>query len=114
MAKFYGSVGFVTEQKETSPGVYEDVIEERVYTGDITRNYRRNASADKVNDDLAMNNEISILADPFAYSHYSCIRYVLYLGARWSVSSVQVAYPRLVIEIGGVYNGQTGPTAETS
>ena len=34
MAKYYGAIGFAT-QKEVSPGIWKDIIEERIYRGDI-------------------------------------------------------------------------------
>ena len=37
MAKFYGAIGF-GESVETVPGVWEDLITERNYYGDVVRN----------------------------------------------------------------------------
>lgn len=106
MAKFFGKIGFV-ETKETVPGVWEEVIEERSYSGDVLRNARRLQADDKVNSDININNEISILADPYANQHIYAMRYVEFQGARWKVSNVDVRYPRLVLTIGGLYtNGQ--------
>lgn len=103
MAKFYGPVGYA-ETVETIPGVWEEQIKEHYYHGDVIRNTRRLQSSDKVNDDIEISNEISIVADPFAMGNFHTIRYVGFMGAKWKVTSVEVSYPRLVLSIGGVWN----------
>lgn len=103
MAKFYGPVGYA-ETVETIPGVWEEQIKEHYYRGDVIRNTRRLQSSDKVNDDIEISNEISIVADPFAMGNFHAIRYVGFMGAKWKVTSVEVNYPRLVLSIGGVWN----------
>lgn len=105
MAKFYGAIGFA-ETKETSPGVYNEEIVEHFYYGDLIRNNRRLQSGDKVNDDINVSNEISIVADPYANEHFYAMRYVSFMGAKWKISNVDVQYPRLILTLGGVYNGQ--------
>lgn len=102
--KWYGTIGFgVTE--ETVPGVWEETVTERKYYGDLVRDIRRYSTPSTLNDNLDINNQISILADAFAYDHFHTIRYVDIYGARWKVSSVEVQRPRLILSIGGVYNG---------
>lgn len=103
MAKFYGKVGFM-ETEETSPGVWKEQITDRYYYGDVTRNMRRWDSSSNQNDNLNINNEISIVSDPYAVQNFHAIRYVEWMGALWKVSSVDVQYPRLILSIGGVYN----------
>lgn len=106
MAKFFGKIGYA-ETIETSPGVWRPKIVEREYFGDLTRNVRRYESSGQVNDDLNIANEISIVADPYAYDNFHAMRYVSFMGANWKISSVEVQYPRLILTIGGVYNGET-------
>lgn len=105
MAKFYGAIGFA-ETKETSPGVYNEEIVEHFYYGDLIRNNRRLQTGDKVNDDINVSNEISIVADPYANEHFYAMRFVSFMGAKWKISNVDVQYPRLILTLGGVYNGQ--------
>ena len=101
--KYYGEVGYCTTV-ETRPGVWvEDQIIKRNYTGDVLKLSRRYQAPEKVNDDLHITNHISILADPYAYEHFAEMRYITYMGVKWKVSSVEVAYPRLNITVGGVY-----------
>ena len=102
MAKWFGKIGYA-ETEETSPGVWKEQIVEREYYGDLIRNTRRLQTADKVNDDINISNEISIVADPYAMSNFHSIRYAEFMGAKWKISSVEVSYPRLILTLGGLY-----------
>lgn len=105
MAKFKGVVGFA-ETVETEPGIYDEKITERRYSGDLLRNNRRLESSDNINDNINISNEISILADAYAFRHFHAMRYVEFEGAKWKVSSVDATKrPRLVLTLGGLYNG---------
>lgn len=104
MAKFYGKIGYAMT-KETTPGVWVEEIVERSYYGDVIRNIGRLQGSENLNDDINVSNEISIVADAFANQNFHSMRYVEYMGAKWKVSSVEVKYPRLILNIGGVYNG---------
>lgn len=105
MAKFYGKIGYASTV-ETKSGVYEEQIVERSYYGDLIRNTRRLQSADQVNDDINISNEISIVADPYATNNFHTMRYAVFMGTKWKISNVEVSYPRLILTLGGVYNGQ--------
>lgn len=103
MAKFYGAIGYATTV-ETSPGIWEENITEHMYAGDLGRNTRRLQSGAQVNDDLTIANEISIIADPYAYQNFHAMRYVEFMGTKWKVSNVEVQFPRLILTTGGIYN----------
>lgn len=105
MAKFYGPIGFA-ETVETTPGVWKEQTIERDYYGELIRNTRRLQTDDKLNDDINISNEISIIADPYANDHFHSMRYAKFQGAKWKVSSVEVKYPRLILTLGGLYNGK--------
>lgn len=104
MAKFYGLIGYVVT-KETEPGIYEEVVVENAYYGDVLKDSRRLQERAKVNDDITISNRISIIADPFANNHFHSMRYVEMMGIKWKITDVEVAFPRLILSIGGVYNG---------
>lgn len=104
MAKWYGAIGYA-ETKETKPGVWEEQITEHKYFGDLIRNNRRLQGSQNLNDDITISNQISILSDPYAVQHFHAMRYAELFGTKWKVSSVDVQYPRLILELGGVYNG---------
>lgn len=104
MAKYYGKIGYAVIE-ETIPGIYEERIIEREYVGDVIRNTRRLREAAKVNDDVTISNQISIIADPFANNNFHTMRYITFMGSKWKVSEIEVQYPRMILTIGGLYNG---------
>lgn len=113
MAKFYGAVGY-GDSHETAPGVWKPVITERKYPGDVLKISKRWQAGENLNDDLTVNNEISIVADPFAYQNFQKMRYIVWMGAYWKVTKVEVQRPRLILTIGGVYNGPKAPASGNS
>lgn len=104
MAKFYGKVGYA-ETEQTAPGVWVDQITERTYFGDVLSNATRWVNADGLNDDLKVTTRISIMADAYANEHFSKIKYCEWMGTRWKVTEVTPQRPRLLLTLGGEYNG---------
>jgi hypothetical protein len=104
MAKYYGKVGYAATD-EIAPGVYGGIIE-RSYYGDVLSLSRRLTNSGEINDSITINNEISIVADPYAFSNFVNIRYVTWMGQKWKVSNVKVEYPRIILSIGDLYNGE--------
>ena len=104
MAKFYGKVGYA-ESVKVRPGVWDESITERNYYGDVLRYVRRSQTADKSTDDINVDVKISIVSDPYAIDHFHAIRYVEFGGTKWEVPSVEPQYPRLILTLGGRYNG---------
>lgn len=125
MARFYGRIGYgVTEETvieelvgeevvETPTGVWVETIVERLYYGDVVQNIRSLREGEYLNSDLNVQNSISIVADAYANDHFFAIRYIEWAGALWTVSSVDVQSPRLILRLGEVYNGPTAPVAPT-
>lgn len=105
MGKWYGTIGYA-ELIETKPGVWKDKITERKHYGEILQYSRRLQSSGEVNDDLNLVNEISIVADPFAQQNFHAMKYIGFMGAKWKITNVKVQYPRLILSVGGVYNGK--------
>lgn len=104
--RYFGKLGYI-KTFETAPGVWiEDIPIEREYYGEVTRLQSRWENSGNVNDNINLNNQISIIADPFAYENFQYIKYIEFMGALWNVSSIEVQRPRLIITMGGVYNGQ--------
>lgn len=104
MARFFGKVGY-GESVETTPGVWVDNIVEYSYYGDVVRNSRELREGQVLNDDLSVQNSISIVADAYANEHFFAIRYVEWAGTLWTVDTVEVLIPRLLLRLGKVYNG---------
>jgi hypothetical protein len=106
MARFYGAVGYGVSV-ETSPGVWEEALIEVSYYGDLIKNARKLENVDKLNSDISVSNSISIVADEYAVEHFFAIRYARWAGVLWTVTDVEVQHPRLILRLGGVYNGPT-------
>lgn len=106
MSKFYGKIGFssTSEDFPDEPGVWSGVVE-RNYYGDLMRTAKQATGNDKVNTDIEIRNELSIVADPFLMNHFSDILYVEFMGTKWKVSGVEIKFPRLILTTGSVYNG---------
>lgn len=109
MAKYHGKIGFVTFE-ETAPSVVSEIPVEREYFGDVTRISKRWEKSEHLNDNLQVNNQFSIVADAYARDNLFAIRYITWMGSKWQVTSAEVQYPRLILTIGGVYNGQSPTT----
>lgn len=104
MARFHGSLGFA-KTEETAPGVWSEVVTEHAYQGDILRNYQRWQSSENLNENITISNRISLIADAFAYDNLEYIRYILWEGTKWKVKAIEIQRPRLILDVGGVYNG---------
>ena len=108
MTRFYGPVGYANSVETASgSGVWEDVITEVPYFGDVLRDTKKDQKGDGLNDDIVINNSISIVTDEYAMEHFFKIKYVMWEGERWTVTNVEVKRPRLILTLGGVYNGST-------
>lgn len=108
MARFYGEVGY-GESLETPPnsGVWVDFMLEKQYYGDVIRNTRKLEPGEGLNDDLVVNNSISLVADQYIIDHFAKIKYIRWMNELWTVKNVEVRSPRLVLSLGEVYNGPT-------
>lgn len=110
MARFHDVVGYGATV-EKAAGVWEDVITERPYFGELLRNNRKLQDEGNLNKELTVQNSISIVADAYANEHFFAIRYVRWAGSLWTVTDVEVQRPRLILRLGGVYNGPKAATA---
>ena len=110
--KFYGPVGFV-EIVETRPGVKTTVPVEYNYAGDVLRRSIKYQNGESVNDSISPQHQISILADPYARNHIGSMKYVKWMGTAWKISEISVQYPRLILTLGGAYNGATVRPSDT-
>jgi hypothetical protein len=62
---------------------------------------------ESVNDDITVANSISVVADEYAFEHFFNIKYIRWAGVLWTVTTVEVQSPRLILSLGSVYNGPT-------
>lgn len=103
--KFSGMIGFVRSE-EVNTGVWKSISEEKHYKGDVLRKIVKWQPAEKATDDININNQISIVANPYVYEHLHEIRYIVWHNVAWKVVSIEDKRPRVILEIGGVYNGK--------
>lgn len=109
MARFRGIVGYgLSAETPPGSGKWVDSVTEKTYQGDIVRTSKSQGSTNNVNEDVILGNSISIVADAFANERFIDIKYVKWAGVVWAVTSVTVQAPRLILNLGGVYNGKTG------
>jgi hypothetical protein len=106
MARFHGRVGF-GDTVEKSPGVFADQIVEHIFYGDVVQNRRTLRQGESLNKDLSFGNSISIVANAYASERFFAIKYVEWVGKLWTVTDVEVQAPRLILQLGEVYNGPT-------
>ena len=104
MAKFSGKIGFAMST-EIEPGIWCETVIEKKYYGDVLRDYRSNSPDNKVVQDITISNQFSIVANSFAKENLGCMRYLEYLGTKWKIERADVQYPRLILTVGGVWNG---------
>lgn len=104
MAKWYGKIGFA-DSVEVEPGIWDEVITERSYYGDMNRSYYSMAYNDALTADTNLAHTISIVADPYADENFPSMRYVEFRGTKWKINNIEVQYHRLLLTLGGVYNG---------
>ena len=102
--KFFGHIGFWEGDVEVRPSVYRPHIVERPYCGEIIKFYKKFNTSDKQNDDLSVNNQISILSDLYAQQNWHSIKYVIWNNVKWKVIGVELNYPRIILDVGGLYN----------
>lgn len=106
MARFRGKIGYIiTHEKEDQPGVWISDEIEVSYRGEVLKRASNWQGETKINEDVNITNRISIVADPFAYANYPYIRYVVLGPVKWEVTDITVDRPRIVLTLGGVYNG---------
>ncbi len=105
MDRFCGIIGYAITE-ETSKGVWKTNIVEKAVFGDIIKNSKRYENSNNVNSDINISNQFSVMVDPYAMENIHLMKYLEYLGAKWKITSVEVQYPRILLTVGGVYNGE--------
>lgn len=105
--RWHGRIGFViTVQDEIKPSKWVGKAIEKQYYGEILKNNFRWESGSSVNDDINISNRISVIADNYITSNLQCMKYIEISGAFWKINSIDIQAPRLILEIGGIWNGK--------
>lgn len=108
--RFFGEIGFGFPV-EKSKGVWDDSITEHNYYGEVVQNTQNMSNSGSVLTEIDFQTTISVVADAYALENFTAIKYIRWAGSLWTVRSVQLRRPRLLLTLGEVYNG---PTATTS
>lgn len=108
MGKVKLGVGFGSNQ-ELEPGIYDDVLEEKTYYGEILENRRSFDQGTTLSGDVKITNQFSIMGNTYLFDNLEKIRYVRYRNQLWTVT-VDEGYPRVTFNLGGLYHGQAPET----
>lgn len=113
MGKWCGKIGYALTS-EIRPGVWDDSIIERQYFGEEVKTARRFEKSGNVNDNLNVSLELSVIADPFANQNFQSMKYITFMESKWEITNVELQYPRMILTIGGIYNGPEPEPSETA
>ena len=106
MAKFSGKIGFSVESEDgAETGNWGPQITEKQYYGDIMNDTRKWVDGSKINDDFNISNKFSVVANSFAIENIGGMKYVDWHGVKWKIITAEIQPPRIVIYVGGLYNG---------
>lgn len=110
MSKWCGKIGLAIcaeEDPENNPGVWTDIIKEVPAKGEIIKtSYRYQSNTDSTNDDISLNMSLSIISNTYLTNNFQSIKYITYKNGVWSVTGVSLENRRLILSIGGIYNGE--------
>lgn len=104
MAKYSGKIGYAATL-ETEPGVFTPSIVEKQHYGDIIREAVANRKAFSINDTAVINSRLSIIMTPYMVSNAHKMKYATVDGAKIKITNWEVLRPRVIITLGGAYNG---------
>ena len=107
MAKYSGMLGYVMPAKEDPPGIWKpSAVVEKLGRGDLFGQTINNEDVGGLSDGITVNNQLSIIMDPFVYRNLESLKYVILYGTRWEIQSLSINRPRVILTLGGVYNGE--------
>lgn len=104
MAKWAGKIGFA-ETVKGDDDITRTTIIERSFKGDVLQDYRNWEDSEKINGNINISNRISVVAKDYMLTHLQYMRYVTWQGAKWRIKTISVAYPRVILLLGDLYNG---------
>lgn len=104
--KYSGLAGFNEKDIEVRPGVLQNQIKERRIKGNVLNYGHYNSDTpNSMQQDVSIRNRLSIIMDPYIKKNFNNILYVTFMNVRWSISSLTINGNRVILDLGGVYNG---------
>lgn len=104
--KWYDEIAF-SNQVETEPDVWEEQVVKKKFMGDLLKVHKSNDQSSDINVDISVNNQLSVVMTPFLQNNFQKILYVQFFGAKWTVGTVEVQYPRLLLTFGKLYKEES-------
>lgn len=109
MARWAGKIGFSIQEETLTngqpSGIWVDKIIERPYKGDLIKAHRSLNNNNQINDSINISNQISFIGDAYIRNNFQYIRYATFMGVKWKIESIDIEQPRLIVTLGGAYNG---------
>lgn len=105
--RYSGKVGYSIET-EVSEGNWENITKEVLVTGSVIDEKYNNFKTSEYqtsNDSLTLQNRFSILFTKELLDNFPNIKYIIYNGIKWKVENVKLVHPRMILTVGGVWNG---------
>lgn len=107
--KWFGKIGFYITEEVVKNGIGTGVFKARItevpYRGDLIKDYRtQDNSSTGANENIHINNTVSIISDRFLDEHLMDIKYLTFKGYKFKVRAFTQVYPRLELQFGGLYN----------
>lgn len=104
MTRYSGLVGY-GQQVEVEPGVWDTEDKEVMMKGDLLRQ-NANIQDSGINDKVSLNHRVSLIGDAYAFDNYYNMKWVTVNGFKWAVSAIELQRPRLIVTLGGIWNGE--------
>lgn len=104
MARYSGLVGY-GQQVEVEPGVWDTEDKEVMMKGDLLRQ-NANIQDSGINDTVSLNHRVSLIGDAYAFDNYYNMKWITVNGFKWTVSAIELQRPRLIVTLGGIWNGK--------
>ena len=102
--KYSGKIGFAVV-KNKGNGIYSEEIEEKVYYGDLlSSRWNNESNGNSTNTNIKLNNSISVICDSYLADNISVMKYITYKNSKWCVTGIEILPPRVIINVGGIYN----------
>lgn len=104
MTRFRGNIGLNRGPVETSPGIFEQLIEDVEVVGNLLSLGFRWPEVG-MQDSLSAKHILSIITPEDESVDFNEVVYVEWNGRKWNVNSIEYKRPRINLTLGGLYNG---------